>query len=154
MRTRRQKALLKEHEERIAVSMRKLVSSGRKLSETDDTGQTPENLAGDFSSADLIRHRITEPEVFDTPDSGSVENTEMQTPTSVRVAAISHGELTSTWTVNIEPSGILRPTATQPRPPGGRGRGNLAEQTVGRVESVTEEGCANPQLTSTPNRDT
>ena len=139
--------------------MRKLLATSRSLGEqisndeTDELGQTPECPIGDFSATDLIRQRIGEPDVFNetTP-------ADTPTPTSIRVATVNEGELTSTWTIEMDPSPLSLPQNGHPRPPGGRGKSTPRDEperveirTVGRIESVTDEGCANPQLTSTPN---
>ena len=116
----------------------------------DEQGVVPEKPICDFSANDLIRQKVANPEAFD--ETPPVPNNEMVTveapPQEVPSSVLA--DLTSTWTLSLNPfSSIFMPISD-------RARANNATEVpsanTGRVHSVTEEGCASPQLSSTPNQ--
>ena len=152
--TRYREKQMAQEEERVKKGMGKLVETGRQLvdgSISPTREEVPQDPPlGEFSEYDLIRHRVAEPEVFPEPrtpppNDNSLVTIPVQEPSNA-------SETSSIW--NLNPfSGMFR-----------RNEGNVSDDNLGnqeiagrrgnesrRVESITEEGCDNPQGTSTPN---
>ena len=106
---------------------------------TSELGDKLDRPIGDFSAEDLIRQRVAAPEVFDEPVTPGSNDVVIAAPT-VRgeVDAIE----SNTWSLSLNPFSYLT----------GRGNASTQQRNVNnnRVESVTEEGCAPPQCSSTP----
>ena len=158
MLTRRRRLLMQQKEERMKRTTMKLLATSKSLLEgeesddniVDEQGVVPEKPICDFSANDLIRQKVANPEAFD--ETPPVPNNEMVTveapPQEVPSSVLA--DLTSTWTLSLNPfSSIFMPISD-------RARANNATEVpsanTGRVHSVTEEGCASPQLSSTPNQ--
>ena len=135
----------KEAKEKAKSGMEKLLSTGRKLSESEpvDQGEPSQPLVGDFSSHDLIRNSIAYPPVFDEPNP--------QAPISDEITVVSldngvprtqTGNVNNRWSFSLNPLSYFQ----QPTPPNndnnpkeGNQRGSLGTGPV-----------TPPQMTSTP----
>ena len=141
---------MREKEDNIRRATKKLIATSKDLSETEpsesnrtnEQGAIEKRVTGDFSATDLIRQNIADPNVFDEqlPPSDDDEMV-VATPQPAESHSSTLADFTSTWTLNSAYWKI--PPARYP---------NKAQGSVGRVESVTEEGCATPQCSSTPNQ--
>ena len=146
--TRRQEKRMQEEEERLRKSMGKLVSTGKKITDPDETDSSNDeiandNLAVDFSSHDLIRNRIANPEIFDEPVAAGPPNPvidviSVNAPSSS--SATAKAESSSMWSLSLRSFSFYR-------------RNTEAPAETGRVESVAEDAILQPpQHTSTPNQ--
>ena len=139
---------MQEEEERLRTSMGKLVATGKKIADLDETDSSNDEIANanpavDFSSHDLIRNRIANPEFFDEPVTADPPNADIDVisvnaPSSSSAAA--EAESSSVWSLSLKAFSFYRRRSEVP-----------AE--TGRVESVAEDAILQPpQHTSTPNQ--
>ena len=138
--TRRQEKLMRDQEERLHGSMSKLVTTGKKIiqrdisledwSEPSDTS----NPLSDFSSHDLIRNRIAEPQNFDEPIMSNLPNNEINVLSNVPPSTVA--EPSSIWNLSLNPFSYYRRNQNE----------------SGRVDSIPDDANIQPQQSSTPNQ--
>ena len=149
--TRRREKMLRDEEENIRKGMKKLLSTSRQLlddslSPNDDSAneQRVGKPIADFSSHDLIRSRVAEPESFDETDTSASQNTNND------ILVLSSNTNRSenperSWSFSLNPFSYLtrpdvkfEPTAQQ-------------HPDRGRIESIDGDLQTEPQHSSTPN---
>ena len=103
---------MQEEEDRLQKSMGKLVATGKKISDQnpDETDSSNDDIANvdpavDFSSHDLIRNRIANPEIFDEPAAANPPNNEiavvsLNAPSSSSAAV--EAEPSSVWSLSLK----------------------------------------------------
>ena len=164
--TRRRGKQLQEEEELMAKGMGKLVSTGKKMIHRDlasDDQVDDQNSDNDehdvkpiteFSSHDLIRQNIARPEAFDEePQPGSNDLITVSIDQSANQSAPA--ESSSMWSISLNPFSYYR-RRSESTVPNESGEGEDAAAgtsgtAAGRIGSVTDAACANPQFASTPN---
>ena len=131
--------------EKLLSSSRKIIS-GKNADESTDNAEYDnprEELVGDFSSHDLIRHNVANANVFDDPVPVTNKN-DLLVLTNNDSPSSSTAEPSGSWSFSLNPFSYYRQKA-EPQT-----RENRAERT-GRVESIDDELYAEPQCSSTPN---
>ena len=138
--TRRQEKQMREQEERLHNSMAKLVTTGKKIihrdisledwSEPSDTS----NPLSDFSSHDLIRNNIAEPQNFDEPVMSNLPDNEIKVLSQVPPSTVA--ESSSIWNLSLNPFSYYRRNQNE----------------SGRVGSIPDDANIQPQQSSTPNQ--
>ena len=152
---------MRNEEVQIQKSMGKLVATGKKLidrnipvddsTDTSDDDLPFEKPVGDFSSDDLIRHRIAEPQTFDEQPPDNLPDDDILVLQN-DVPSSNVTESSSVWSLSLNPfSYYMRrneskaQNATEAEPMRRTG------SDVGRVASIPDDANLNPQCSSTPN---
>ena len=138
--TRRQEKLMRDQEERLQGSMSKLVTTGKKIIQRDislEDWSEPADISNplsDFSSHDLIRNRIAEPQNFDEPIVSNLPNNEINVLSNVPPSTVA--EPSSIWNLSLNPFAYYRRNQNE----------------SGRVDSIPDDANIQPQQSSTPNQ--
>ena len=141
--------------------MGKLVATGRKLinkdipadgsTDSSDNELPFENPVGDFSSDDLIRHRIAEPELFNEPLPANLPNDDILV-LSNDASSPNVTESSSVWSLSLNPfSYYMRGNRSRPQATADPEPLQRTASSVGRVASVPDDASLKPQCSSTPN---
>ena len=155
--TRWQQKQAREKEEKLRQTTQKLLSSSRKIVEeqTDRPAEQPsydepeESIVGNFSSHDLIRHNIANPNVFDDPVD-LITNDLQVIPANEPIPSTT-AEPSSSWSFSLNPFHYMQRAETQDKVTATRPEPTRRTSVVGRVESIGDELNAQPQCSSTPN---
>ena len=138
--TRRREKLMREQEEQIHSSMAKLMVTGKKMVNRDisleDWSEPSDssNPLSDFSSHDLIRNRVSEPQNFDEPIVSNCPDNEIHVIANPNPQS-TVAETSSIWNLSLNPFSYYR-------------RG---QNESGRVDSIPDDANIDPQHSSTPN---
>ena len=152
---------MRDEEKRIQKGMGKLVATGKKLinrdiptdhsTDTSDNELPFEKPIGDFSSDDLIRHRIAEPELFNEPPQANLANDDILV-LSNDASSPNVTESSSVWSLSLNPfSYYMRGNRSRPQAAVEQEPPQRTASSVGRVASVPDDASLNPQCSSTPN---
>ena len=152
--TRRRQKQLENDEKTMNRSMKKLVDTkllNRKMSDNESDSQEAEDesstgVIGNFSADDLVRQGVAGRESFEEPH--STEETENE-ETSNNPATHAQ-ESSSGWSISLNPFSYYRRRSETHQPDDG-GLSATNPNTTGRIDSITDEACKNPQHASTPN---
>ena len=132
---------MREQEEQVQSSMVKLVTTGKKMINRDlsleDWSEPSDasNPLSDFSSHDLIRNRVSEPQIFDEPIVSNCPDNEIHVITNPNPQS-TVAETSSIWNISsLNPFSYYR-------------RG---QDEAGRVDSIPDDANIDPQHASTPN---
>ena len=136
---------MKQGTEKLLSSSRKILSAKIPLDKEYDNPR--EELVGDFSSHDLIRHSVADANVFDDPVPVTNKN-DLLVLSNNDSPSSSAAEPSSSWSFSLNPFTYYR-QKTDPQTKSAEA-GNRVER-VGRVESIDDELYAEPQGSSTPN---
>ena len=153
--TRRRERQMRIDEDNINKGMSKLVTTGKKLinrniqmddlTDTSDESPPVVNPIADFSSHDLIRRNVANPQIFDEPIPVQ--------PSVSEIARVSVNSLPSNVSEASSVLSILNPFSYYMRKndtPSGAEAGPAPKSSVGRVESIADDANIDPQLSSTP----